>query len=169
MSTSLPRDALGAAVLKTLAEEVKAAADGGKNSLLGIMGELKIKSLVAELPDGTQVATVTRAGGGTRPKVKDPDKFRAWVAGSHPDEIVTTVRDTYARALLDSIAGTGNAVDPDTGEVVPGVEFESGNPYLLITFAKGETGGQELIRRAWRTGQISLDSLLAIEGGEPDA
>lgn len=165
---SIPADSLRAAVLKALADEVTSAVKDGKASLQQVMEDLKIKSLTAELPDGTEVATVARAGGKTSARVTDPAKFLAWVQGSHPAEVEPVVRSSYQTALLAAIDSAGDAIDPDSGEVVPGVEFTTGTAYLTVTYAKGDVGGQELIKRAWRGGQISLDSLLALPGGEPD-
>lgn len=168
-ASSLPSGTLAAAVLKTLAEEVKTAVNGGKDGLLAEMSALKIKTLVAELPDGTEVATVTRAAGTAKPKVTDPGRFLAWVEQNRPGEIETvrSVRESYQKALLEAIAGT-ELVDPETGEKVPGVEWADSSPYLVITFAKDGPGGQELIKRAWRAGEISLDSLLALPAPEGD-
>lgn len=168
MST-LPEDALRAAVLKALLDEVDAVIKSGKTDLKAQMDSLEIDSLSAVLPDGTKVAKVSRAGGATSAKVTDPEKFLAWVAENRPGEVVSSVRESYQKALLDAIDKAGAVVDPESGEVVPGVEFVTGTAYLTVTFSRGEPDGREQIKRAWRDGRVSLPSLLAIESGEPGA
>ena len=168
-TSSLPADTLRTAVLKVLADEVKAATDDGKASLKDVMDGLGIRSLTATLADGTEVATVSRAGGAESPKVTDPDKFLAWVAENRPGEIVQSVRDSYTDALLAAMRKTGEPVDPETGEVVPGVEFRAGAEYLAVRFASGPVDGRERIKQAWRDRELDLAGLLALPGGEPDA
>jgi hypothetical protein len=171
---SLPEDALRDVTLKTLADDVTEAITAGRAVLKAVMAEQGIKSLSAKLPDGTPVATLTLAGGNSTPRITDEAKFLAWVAEVHPTETETIVRPGYTEALLKAMKETGRAVDPKTGEVVPGVEFADTKPYITPSFSKTGVGGRELIRRAWRDGAISLPSLLELpsgseDGGAPDA
>lgn len=164
---SIPADVLRAAVLKALAEEVKTAIEDGKAGLKPVMDTLKIGTLDAELPDGTQVGEISRAGGTASPKVTDPVKFLGWVEENRPGEVVRSVRESYQKALLEDMKKAGKAVDPATGDVVPGVEFVPSSEYLVVRYA-GE--GKEAIRRAWQAGRIDLGSMLALPaGGEPGA
>ena len=162
---SLPDDALRTAVLKTLADDVEAALKDGKTVLEALMDGMGVKSLTAKLPDGTEVGTVTRAGGKTSPRITDPGKFLAWVSEVHPSETEVVVRDGYRKVLLESMAKAGRAVDPHTGEAVPGVEFAETTAYLSVTFARGDVPGREHIRRAWRDGVISVPDMLALPAG----
>jgi hypothetical protein len=159
---SLPADSLAAAILRALSDEVKTALDDGKQHLGQVMDDLKIKTLRAVLPDGTEVATLTRVGGDGdyTPHVADEDKFTAWVQENHPGEIVPAVRKSYRDALLEEIAGTG--------EAVPGVEFRQATSYVTVTFAKGKVNGREAIKAAHQRGEISLDTLLALPPGKGD-
>lgn len=161
----LPEDALRDVTLKTLADEVEAALKNGRATLKEVMREQGIKSLSAKLPDGTPVATLTFAGGAPSPRITDPAKFLAWVQEAHPTETETVVRPGYTEALLKAMKDSGRAVDPRTGEVVPGVEFAATEPYITPSFAKSGPGGRELIRRAWRDGAIALPSLLGLPAG----
>jgi hypothetical protein len=166
---SLAEDALRDAVLKTLADDVEAAITEGRDSLKAAMAAGKIKSLSAELPDGTPVATLSLAGGKKAPRVTSPAKFLAWVMAEHPTEVETVVREDYRKTLLDAIAKAGRVVDPRTGAPVDGVEFCDTTPYVTPSFAKGDITGREHIRRAWRDGAISLPSLLGLPGGNGEA
>jgi hypothetical protein len=166
---SLAEDALRDAILKTLADDVEAALVKGRASLKAAMAAGKIKSLSAELPDGTPVATLTLAGGRKAPRVVSEARFLAWVQAEHPTEVETVVRPDYQKTLLEGIAQAGRVVDPKTGNAVDGVEFCDTTPYVTPSFAKGDIPGREHIRRAWRDGAISLPSLLGLPGGNGEA
>lgn len=161
---SLADDALRDVILKTLADDIETALTEGRGMLKAAMGAAKIKSLAAELPDGTPVATVTLAGGRKAPRVVNEDKFLAWVIAEHPTEVETVVRKGYTEKLLKDIAQAGRVLDPKTGNAVDGVEFCDTTPYVTPSFAKGDVPGREHIRRAWRDGAISLPSLLGLPG-----
>ena len=163
---SLGDDGLRIAVLKTLADDVAAVLTGDKDDLKAVMSDQGIKALSAKLPDGTPVATLTLAGGQSSPRVTDPGKFLAWVKQAHPTETEVIVRPDYQKTLLDGMKQAGKPVDPRTGEIVPGVEFEDTTPYLTPSFSKGDVPGREHIRRAWRDGVIALPDLLALPAGE---
>jgi hypothetical protein len=84
-----------------------------------------------------------------------------------PGEIVRSVRDSYKRVLLEPLAPTsdGLAVDPETGELVPGVSFRQSSPYVSTRFDKG---GRESVIDALRAGSVALDLAAApqLEGGQ---
>jgi hypothetical protein len=159
---SLASDALRTAVLKTLADDVDDAVTGGKGNLAAIMKELGIKSLTAKLDDGTEVATLTLAGGASSPRVANPREFLAWVQETHPGETEVVVRDGYKKKLLDLAKKEGRAVDPVSGEVVPGIEFSPGSQYVSVSFAKGRIPGRDAIRDAWANGGIDLREMIAL-------
>ena len=159
---SLADDALRDAILKTLADDVEEALKKSRDSLRAAMAAGKIKSLSAELPDGTPVATVTLAGGKKAPRVTNEAKFLAWVTAEHPTEVEVVVRKDYQKTLLDGIAQAGRVVDPRTGGPVDGVEFCDTTQYVTPSFARGDIPGRERIRRAWRDGVISVPDALAL-------
>lgn len=166
---SLPDDTLRAAVLKALAEKIGDAIDDGKTDLMAVMDEHQIDSLAAKLPDGTRVAKVARIEESSSPRITDPARFLAWVEANKPGEVVKSVRDSYQKALLESVAKAGKPVEPGTGEVIPGIEFRPRAAYVSVTYAD-KTASPELIRQAWQSGQISLTDMLSLPaGGGPDA
>jgi hypothetical protein len=162
---TLPQDTLRAAVLKALLKVVAGSADDAKAGLKDVMDALEIDSLAAKLPDGTKVAALNRAGGNTAARVTDEGKFFAWVEQNRPGELVTSVRDSYRKALLEALDKAGALVDPETGEVVPGVEFVTGKDWLTVNF---KPGGEEAIKQAWQSGRLSLDAMLSLPQGGND-
>jgi hypothetical protein len=163
LAQDLPAASLRAAILKALLAAVDAASRDGKASLKDVMDALDIDSLTARLPDKAKVATIRRAGGKTTAKVRDEAKFLAWVHENRPGEVVHAVRDSYQKTLLEAMNDAGELVDPETGEVVPGVDWATGAAYLTVNF---EPGGEDAIRQAWQSGRLSLDSLLALPAPE---
>ena len=159
---SLREDALRTAVLKTLADDVTDAIGTAKDGIREPMLDAGIKSLSAKLADGTEVASLTLAGGGAVPRITDPDAFLRWVQANHPGETETVVREGYRKKILDAAKREGRAVDPVSGEVIPGIEFTAGTPYVSVAFAKGHTPGREAIRAAWVAGEIDLRELVAL-------
>jgi hypothetical protein len=69
---------------------------------------------------------------------------------------VWRVREAYRKALLDRLVPgpDGAAVDPATGEVVPGVTFTTGATYVSVRF---DRDGRAAVIDALRSGVIALD------------
>lgn len=88
----------------------------------------------AELEQGTVptwrmpgIGTVTLPVSREAVIVADPAAWVAWVAARHPGEIVQQIRPTSERALLGRLTVDGDVVvDPDTGEIVPGLSVRPG-------------------------------------------
>lgn len=80
------------------------------------------------MPD---IATVSLAVTKQSIVVDNSDILQQWVAHRHPSEIetqiVTKVRASFVTALLGSLkAADGAVIDPETGEVVPGLSVNEG-------------------------------------------
>lgn len=121
-------------------------------------------------PDrGVLVGAVTLAKGRTVSKFSDADAFEAWVKHVHPEEIetvtITRVRPAFVERLMSAARQLGHAVDADTGEEVPGITVEQGEPYPTVRLAPA---AREEIARAWKAGELAdlVGGLLAIEPGE---
>lgn len=162
---SLAEDALRTAVLKTLADDVGDAIQGGKKSLLGVMQDSGIEKLAARLPDGTKVASLPVVGGEPAPRVTDRAAFEKWVKENRPDQTEVIVRPSYIEAVLKEAKTAGRAVDRKTGDLIPGIEFEPTTAYVKVDFTAGDIDGREHIRRAWRDGAVSIPSALALPAG----
>jgi hypothetical protein len=89
------------------------------------------EGIAAELPDGTRVGTVKRSKTRKTGAVTDPAAFLAWVLVNRPDEIVQSVGETFTKWAVDQAKKYGEAVDPTTGEIIPGVEQVTGSPSYL--------------------------------------
>jgi hypothetical protein len=168
---SRAQDALRAAILKTLADDVGDEITAVKASVVEALQEADIERMSVRLPDGTKVASMPLVGGEEGPRITDPVKFIAWVKQAHPSAIEETVRDGYKKQLMDAMRKAGRPVDPATGEMVPGVAFLPTTKYTRVDFTDGDISGRERIRRAWRDGVISLPEVLGAvalpAGGEP--
>lgn len=109
---------------------------------------LGVKSLEVSLPGGKVVAALSLAAPDPSPSVHDEQAFAEWVSAGYPTEVVPTVRPAFKKSLLGrlEVAGDG-AVDPETGEVVPGVGVRERAPYVTLRF---KPGGRDDIAVAWR-------------------
>ena len=168
---NLPQDALAVAALKTLADDIRTTLDKDKDGLLEVMAEQGITGLAARLPDGTKVASLPYVGGEDRAQVVDEAALVAWMERNRPGEIVKTVRKDTLKAVLDAATAAGQAVDPVTGEAIPGIEFGPATPYTQVNFVRGKEPGEDgraLIRQAWRSGALDVRDLLALPAGDGD-
>lgn len=156
-----PRDLAAAlAVTTVIADAAKARKDEIRAALAAALDDVGADSVRAELPDGNRVAKSTLITPNPKPVVSDEGAFIEWVETFRPDEIVKTVRDSYKRVILERLASTpdGTAIDPDTGEVVPGVRFTTGATYVSTRFEKD---GRDLIVTAIREGIVEPAAVLA--------
>jgi hypothetical protein len=172
---SFSEDAIAVAMLRAVADAVDAALKERKGALLKAMAKEDITGLVARLPGGTTVAKLPYVGGDERAQVDDNDALVAWMEANRPDEVevVKTVRPQTLKAIIDAANTHGEAVDPKTGERIPGIGFGTGTPYIQVKFVKGRQpgeGGRELIREAWRSGLLQApDPRTLPAGGDGDA
>jgi hypothetical protein len=170
---NLPQDALIVAALKTLADDIGETLTGNKDALLKVMAGQCIEKVAACLPDGTKAASLSYVGGETRAQVVDEAKLIAWMEANRPGEVVKVIRPDTLKAVLDAATKAGSAVDPATGEAIPGVGFGKKDPFLRTDFKRGNGPGEDgraLVREAWRTGALDVRDLLALPaGGDGDA
>lgn len=103
-----------------------------KADLLALMADTGAERVRVADDDGTDLGAMSVAAGRVSAKVVDQGAFTAWVADRYPFELVQQVRDAFARKLLDAAAAVGVPVDTVTGEVIPGVEVSTGEPFLTV-------------------------------------
>lgn len=89
------------------------------------------KSFGVEVEGLGQVGTVSIPTTSDSVTVIDTDAYAKWVEANHPTEVeyVVKVRDSFQKAHLKALAPNfddNTAVDPNTGEVVPGVKAVKG-------------------------------------------
>jgi hypothetical protein len=154
---SNPRElALQLAAVTLLADVAKAERDRLRAALAVALDEAGADGTRAEVA-GERIAKVSLVQPSAKPGVHDEAAFTNHVAANRPDEVVRSVRESYRRVYLDSLQPTssGEAVDPATGELVPGVRYHVGTAYITTRFDKG---GRDALANALRTGtyQYSL-------------
>lgn len=152
-----PRElALRLAVISVVADRAKEIKDGLRAEVLASLDEIGADSASATLPDGTKVAKVGIVAPKPRVRVLNEQAYTDHVAQEHPDEIVRSVRESFSRHYLETLLPTddGQAVDPRTGAIVPGVVFTEATPYPSLRFEK--TGRDEVIH-ALSEGLLTLD------------
>lgn len=91
--------------------------------------------------DGRRIGHVLLTDPKEVAKVDDGDVYLAWVEETHPDEIEEVVtRQVRSSFLTWSLR---NAINPETGEVIPGIGFHTGKPVLTV---KADEIAEEAIR-----------------------
>lgn len=110
----------------------------------------------ATLDDGTKLGKVSMASGRDTPTVVNERLFTKWVKENYPTEIIETVAATFQNQIFAAAKAYGAAVDPATGEVIPGVELRTGQPYISF---RGERGYEQIVADRWQdlAGPLLLD------------
>lgn len=156
-----------ATILKTLLDAISGRLETTKRQAEEAFKATGTTQSVPSLPDGTKIATVTYAGGDKNTAYVDDDRaFEAWVLMNHPEQCELVIRPEYRKGLLDAAKEAGKAVDPATGETVPGVAVKPAKPYVSIRF---KAGAKDAVAAAWREGRLSEVDIVApaaIEEGE---
>lgn len=112
---------------KLVGDEIKNIEKAAKAELLEQMGALGVRTLDVEGDDGVKLAVVSKSAGRTTAKV-DESALLAWVKANRPDQIREVVEPAYIDALKKLAVEHGDAVDEATGEVIPGIEVDKGDP-----------------------------------------
>ncbi|MFK0233754.1 hypothetical protein [Streptomyces vinaceus] len=121
-----------------------------------------VERVVATLPDGEAVATISLRAGATGPVVTDEETLARWLRQTYPEQDWTTtriVREVRPWKLAELVAQMDAAqaaqiIDPDTGEVhdVPGVMIK---PTRARTHAlTWKRTGKAAVGEAWRSGTL---------------
>ncbi|WP_371793890.1 hypothetical protein OIE91_11540 [Streptomyces albidoflavus] len=177
--SSIKEAAAREAVLKTLLDTVRADYETARAEtqelLEQISEETGTQQVVAALPDGPDIATVSLSGSGAEAKVTDREKFTAWVIQNYGTEIerrfVTEVREAFTKLLLKQMTAAGSTEwsDPETGVIhdeVPGVELVQGRSRThSVRFKKD---GRERVMQAWRDGHLAGALLPQLGAGTED-
>lgn len=160
------------AVLKALLDEVKAAYEEARTEVQHALDEQQRATgstkFDAYLPDSTKVGSVSLTGGSPEAKITDAEAYIAWARAAYPSEattrIVKDVREAFTRDLLAKMTAAGVAVDPTTGEEVPGVQIKATRARShSVRFGKQ---GRDLVAEAWRTGTLAALALPALAAPE---
>lgn len=120
--------------------------------------------------DGEKVATVTLAGGKSKPAITSESALIEWAQEHHPDMVETRPRltpqaaGTLAALIEDYV--DGQAVTAE-GEVIPGVEESHGSVYQSVRFASGKQVDGKKVMDGFITemGLAGLIEDVAAQGG----
>ena len=160
--------ALRLAVLKILVTELATAKKAADTEIRDTWR--RGDRLTAALPNGKLVGTVTLAKGRATANITDPDAYEKWTHTVHPEQIETVPETTrinpdFTDRLKAAARKLGVPVDAETGEIVPGITVEDGDPYPLVKLLDDAAG---MVAGAWRSGDLAelVSGLLAIEDGE---
>lgn len=115
---------------KLVGDEIKNIEKAAKGELLDQMRDLGVRSLDVEGDGGVKLAVVSKTAGRTSAKVVDEAALLRWVKVHRPDQLVQVVADAYVKAVLKTAVEHGDAVDEETGEVIPGIEVTEGDPFV---------------------------------------
>lgn len=120
--------------VKVLSDAAKAEGAAAREELLAHMRSTGTERVRVSDEHGENLGAVSLASGRLTPRITDESAFVAWVAQRHPGEVeeVLVVSPGWRERLLAAMARLGDPVDPETGEVVPGVELVRGEPYLTV-------------------------------------
>jgi hypothetical protein len=164
-----PREvAVRVAALKALYDKVRAAYNAARADAVAALSPGD--RLHAALPDGADIGTVSVVDGKTTAKVTNQSALIEWVKANAPDEVVIVhvpqVRESYLGALLARCENVdGAAMHAKTGELLPGVRFETGEPYARVTQPADQ---QAMFLQAWRTGAAGTRGLMSLLPPEPE-
>lgn len=144
------------AAVTVIADAAKEAKDSLRAELLDALDAVGADSAKALLPDGTEVGKVSITSPVAAIAIADDRAFTAWVADNYPDEIIQTVRESFVKALMSRLTtiADGTIVDPDTGEVPPGLTIRNREPYVSMRFGRG---GRDAVVDALRTGALPFE------------
>jgi hypothetical protein len=145
--------ALTLALLKVLSTRIGVAKKAADAEIAG--WEVSDRN-AAKLPNGQKIGTVTLATGRRSVDITDGDAFMEWVLETHPEAIqqikVTRVDPDFTARMIAFARATGSTADPATGEAVPGLRVQDGEPYAMT---KLEDDAVEQVAEAWRTGKLT--------------
>jgi hypothetical protein len=162
MSADARQAAIRVAALKALYDKVREAYNQARADAVAALSPGD--RLHAALPDGADIGTVSVVAGKTTAKVTNPAALLEWVKINAPDEVETVarVRESYVGALLARCENVdGAAMHAKTGELLPGVRFETGEPYARVTQTADQ---QAAFVEAWRLGKPAASAALLLRG-----
>lgn len=132
--------------LETYAKFIDSIAKGLRVRVTEQMGQDDEERVGAKLPDGTKLGAITYSEGRRSAKVTDEAAALAWCERAHPSEVQTVrmIRPAYLKMLLDlakadDAPAGAKGVDPSTGEELPFIEVQQGNPFISVTSTKDGT------------------------------
>lgn len=149
--------AMDLAIATLVADVIKERRDMLRESLQALLVETGSDSTRATITNEvgeTRIAKVSLVASAAKAFVSDEQAFLQMVKQDYPTEIVETVRDNFKTILLSQAMPTadGQVVNTETGAIMDGVSFKSGNPYVSTRFDKD---GRMELARAIASGDVT--------------
>ena len=152
--TDLRDAAARAAVWQVIEQAAKARKEEAKAELLA----LEHGDTVAGKVNGQIVGKASWSKGRAKLVVTDERAFVNWVAGHYPTEIISQINPAFIRSLEQRAKDTGAPIDL-YGEVVPGVEIQTSDPFLTV---RREKDADEIVAGLLAHGRIQLSGIRAV-------
>jgi hypothetical protein len=121
---------------KALGDALAALGAAARPALLADMAATGSERIRVRGEGGEDYGTVSLQNGRTVATITDEAALIAWVTERYPTEVVTTIRPKFLDLLLDAACKAGDPVDPATGEVIPGVRVDQGEPFVVARPSK---------------------------------
>jgi len=175
-------------VVERLTDALKEERAAYFEALLSLYSVAGVKSMDSRLPDGTKVGSVTLTVPKDTTTVTDEDALLKWAETSAPwllreevvpaqparpavpEHTVTVLDPKQVTTLLSAVrpvSGTTVVLDPDTGEIVEGVEHHPGGAPKSFSIRYADNGREDLVH-AITHGELShllTGTVLAQIGG----
>jgi len=135
-----------------IAKAAKARQDEAKQELL----ELEQGDVLVGKIGNVAIGKAYWTSGRQTLAVTNEAELLAWVEENHPTEIVRSVRPSFLKALTELSKGKGGPVINRDGDVVPGVEIVSGDPYMTI---RSGDDAENVVTGLIRNGYIELNGI----------
>jgi hypothetical protein len=150
------RDAAARAVVfQVLEQRAKQLKDEAKAEL----SQMQPGDTIGGSWDGQLLGKATMTTGRSKIVVTDEQKLLEWLQYNQPDEIVMSINPAYLR-LLESRAKEVGAVISSDGEVIPGLEIQTGTPYVSV---RKEKDAPFVVAQLLSGGRVSLDGIKELE------
>lgn len=147
--------ALELAMTTAIADAAKDHKDYLRDELLEAMKEIGADATSADL-NGEKIAKITTVNPSAKPYIVAEHELVWYVDANFKDQTYTKVREAFWSTWSKTLVPTedGQAVNPETGEIVAGVRFKQATPYVSTRFDKN---GREAIIDGIRKGMLIVD------------
>lgn len=103
------------------------------------------------------LAKAAKNNGRSKLVVTEPNRLLAWVKANHPTEVVEAVNPAFLKSLEAKAKDLGlGAVIDSAGEVIPGLEIQTGDPVVSV---RREKNTDDIIAELFSSGRVSLDGI----------
>jgi hypothetical protein len=155
MDDDMRRAAAKAVVFQVLEQAAKAHKDDAKAEL----AQLSPGDTLAAQWDGQMLGKATMTTGRTKLVVTDERALVEWLKEHHPTELIVMPNSAYLKALESQARNVGAVID-DQGEIVPGLELVTGEPFVSV---RKQPDAPFVVAQLLSGGRIALDGIKEIE------